>query len=71
MEVNYCYTLYFEQSVIEYENYIRVKTKKGDEYKVVGFKYLNPDEDIAILTIKTTKKFVLYHQKAVISRLVF
>ncbi len=44
--------------VIEDANYIRVKTKKGDEYKVVGFKYLNPDEDIAILTIKTTKKFV-------------
>lgn len=44
--------------VIEDANYINVKTKNGDKYKVTGFKYLNPEDDIAILTIKTTKKFV-------------
>lgn len=44
--------------VIEDANYINVKTKNGDKYKVTGFKYLNPEDDIAILTIKSTKKFV-------------
>lgn len=44
--------------VIEDANFINVKTKNGDKYKVTGFKYLNPEDDIAILTIKTTKKFV-------------
>lgn len=44
--------------VIEDANYINVKTKNGEKYKVTGFKYLNPENDIAILTITTTKKFI-------------
>lgn len=43
--------------VIADANYINVQTKNGEKYKVTGFKYLNPKDDVAILTIKSTKKF--------------
>ncbi len=36
---------------------ISVTTKDGNKYKVRGFKYLNPADDIAILTINSRKKF--------------
>ncbi len=36
---------------------ISVTTKDGNKYKVRGFKYLNPADDIAILTISSRKKF--------------
>lgn len=37
--------------VIENANYINVKTHDNKTFKVNGFKYINPTEDIAILTI--------------------
>lgn len=42
--------------VIAKADYIKVKTTNGEEYYVDGFKYINPLEDIAILTLNTTKK---------------
>lgn len=43
--------------VISDADYINVKTKNGSTYKVNGYRYLNPDDDVAILTLSTTKKF--------------
>lgn len=37
--------------VIENADYITIKTHDGRAFKVNGFKYINPTEDIAILTI--------------------
>lgn len=37
--------------VIENADYITIKTHDGRTFKVNGFKYINPTEDIAILTI--------------------
>ena len=42
--------------VVAKANYIKVKTTNGEEYYVDGFKYINPLDDIAILTLNTTKK---------------
>lgn len=42
--------------VIAKADYIKVKTTNGEEYYVDGFKYINPLEDIAILTLNTSKK---------------
>lgn len=41
--------------VIAKADYIKVKTTNGEEYYVDGFKYINPLDDIAILTLNTTK----------------
>ena len=41
--------------VIAKADYIKVKTTNGEEYYVDGFKYINPLEDIAILTLNTNK----------------
>lgn len=43
--------------VISNADYINVKTKDGRTYKVTGYKYLNPQTDIAILTINSRTKF--------------
>lgn len=42
--------------VIAKADYIKVKTTNGEEYYVDGFKYINPLEDIAILTLHTNKE---------------
>lgn len=44
--------------VIANADVIEVKLKDGSSYKVKGFRYINPLEDIAILTIDTTRKFI-------------
>lgn len=44
--------------VIDNADFINVKTKSGKTYKVNGYKYLNPEDDIAILTINTKNKFI-------------
>ena len=43
--------------VIATADYVKVKTKNGEEYKVDGYKYIDPNNDVAILTLKTTKTF--------------
>lgn len=43
--------------VIANADYINVKTKDGSKYKVNGYKYINIKDDVAILTLATTKKF--------------
>lgn len=43
--------------VIANADYITAKTKDGASYKVNGYKYLDPVNDVAILTLSTTKKF--------------
>ncbi len=44
--------------IIANADYIKVKTHEGREYKVTGYKYINPNDDIAILTIRSNKKFI-------------
>ncbi len=44
--------------VISDADFINAKTKDGKIYKVNGYKYLNPADDIAILTISSKNKFV-------------
>lgn len=44
--------------VIANANYIKIRTNKGKEYSVTGFKYINPLDDIAILTINANETFV-------------
>lgn len=39
--------------VIAKADYIKVRTTNGEEYYVDGFKYINPLDDIAILTLNT------------------
>ena len=41
--------------VIAKADYIKVRTINGEEYYVDGFKYINPLDDIAILTLNTNK----------------
>ncbi len=43
--------------VIEDADYIKVTTQSGKTYKVNGYRYISPKDDIAVLTISTTKKF--------------
>lgn len=43
--------------VISNADYINAKTKDGKTYKVNGYKYLNPQNDIAILTVNSKTKF--------------
>lgn len=43
--------------VIDNADYINVKTKDNRTYKVTGYKYLNPENDVAILTINSKNKF--------------
>lgn len=43
--------------VISNADYINAKTKDGKTFKVTGYKYLNPKDDIAILTINSKNKF--------------
>ncbi len=43
--------------VIDNADYINAKTKDGKTYKVNGYKYLNPKNDVAILTITSKNKF--------------
>lgn len=43
--------------VIAEADYIKVKTIEGKEYNVNGYRYLNPENDVAILTLATSKKF--------------
>ena len=43
--------------VVDYANNVTVKTHDGAKYKVNGYRYINPAADIAILTLKTDKKF--------------
>ena len=43
--------------IIDNAENISVTTKDGNKYKVQGFKYISPADDIAILTIKSKKKF--------------
>ena len=44
--------------IIANADYIKVKTHEGKEYKVTGYKYVNPVDDIALLTIRSNKKFI-------------
>lgn len=44
--------------VISDADFINAKTKDGKIYKVNGYKYLNPADDIAILTISSKNKLV-------------
>ncbi len=44
--------------VISDADFINAKTKDGKIYKVNGYKYLNPADDIAILTISSKNKFI-------------
>ena len=43
--------------VINGADYIKIKTKNEKEYNVNGYKYIDPNNDIAILTLKTTNTF--------------
>jgi len=43
--------------VIANADTVTAKTKSGTKYKVNGFKYINPQKDIAILTITSKKSF--------------
>jgi len=43
--------------VIANADYITVKLKDGSIYNVNGFRYINPLEDVAILTLDTTRQF--------------
>lgn len=44
--------------VIDNADFINAKTKDGKTYKVNGYKYLNPNTDVAILTISSKNKFI-------------
>lgn len=46
--------------VIADADFIKAKTKDGKNYNVNGFRYLDPENDIAILTLSTKKNISAY-----------